>query len=74
MWNSDAFRVIRQNLDDGADHNGLLFRLVKSITDLAPLDNGQRACVKFKKNHFKLTHDGSAKTVVVAVKVTGGMK
>jgi len=52
MWNSDAFRVIRQNLDDGADHNGLLFRLVKSITDLAPLDNGQRAYVKFKKNHF----------------------
>lgn len=25
-------------------------------------------------NGFKLTHDGSAKTVVVAVKVTGGMK
>lgn len=43
MWNSDAFRVIRQNLDDGADHNGLLFRLVKSITDLAPLDAGRRA-------------------------------
>lgn len=52
MWNSDVFRVICQNFDDRADHNGLLFRLVKAIADLAPLDNGQRACVKFKKNHF----------------------